>query len=213
MGGRGARSGGIKKLHASGNGGSGGSNFSNGLGFQNYRTGAEALGRQGKPMNIADAVNNANPHYDKTGMYSEFNENCQRCVVAYEARRRGYDVTAQPTYRGDTMSIDENWNKAFENPQPATVTSRAQVEVTMASYGSGARAVLSFDWKDGRSGHVINVEYNRGHITYLDPQVGGKYVGSELFSAISTTSNMKLTRVDNLNFSDGVKNAVTKDKW
>lgn len=213
MGGRGSSSsggGGLKTLTPGGGGGSK-QHFSNGLGFQNYKTGAEALGAQGKPMSMTAATMGANPHFSRD--YSEFSENCQRCVVANEARRRGYDVTAQPTYKNDTMPMGENWNKAFENPQPKVMATRRQVEVEMASYGNGARAVMTFGWKNSTSGHAISVEYNRGKITYLDPQVGGKYTASELYNSISKRGGITLTRVDNLKFSDNVKNAVTKDKW
>lgn len=213
MGGRGSSSsggGGLKTLRPGGGGGGGEQHFSDGLGFPNYKTGAEALGSQGKSMSMTQATIGANPHYSRD--YSEFSENCQRCVVANEARRRGYDVTAQPTYKNDKMPKGENWNKAFENPQPKQMTSRRQVEVEMASYGNGARAVMTFGWKDSTSGHAISVEYNRGKITYLDPQVGGKYTASELYKSISK-GQITLTRVDNLKFSDDVKHAVTKDKW
>ncbi len=214
MGGRGASSsggGGLKTLTPSGGGGGGKQHFSNGLGFENYETGAEALGVQGKTMSMTAAALGANPHYSRD--YSEFSENCQRCVVANEARRRGYDVTAQPTYKNDAMTMGENWNKAFENPQPKSMTSRRQVETEMASYGDGARAVMTFGWKNSSDGHAISVEYNRGKITYLDPQVGGKYVASTLYNSISKGRQITLTRVDNLKFSDDVKYAVTKDKW
>lgn len=213
MGGRGSSSsggGGLKTISPGGGGGGGKQHFSDGLGFPNYKTGADALGTQGKPMSMTQATTGTNPHYSRE--YSEFSENCQRCVVANEARRRGYDVTAQPTYKGDTMPNGENWNAAFENPQPKSMKSRSQVETEMASYGNGARAVMTFGWKGGRSGHAISVEYNKGKITYLDPQVGGKYVASELYKSISK-GNVILTRVDNLKFSDNVKHAVTKDKW
>ena len=214
MGGRGSSSGGggLKTTHPDGSGSSGKKNFSNGLGFPNYKTGDEALGKQGKPMSMTMATVGANPHYDKSGTYAEFNYNCQRCVVANEARRRGYDVTAQPTYKGDTMPHGENWNKAFVNPQPQSMSTRSQVETTMASYGNGARAVMTFGWKNGHDGHAITVEYNRGKITYLDPQLGSKYISSELYSQMSKNT-ITLTRVDNLKFSDDVKHAVTKDKW
>lgn len=218
MGGRGSSSskgggGGLKTVHT--NGGSFGGdtqNFSNGLGFPNYKTGAEALGPQGKPMSMSFAATGANPHYDRSGTYSEFNDNCQRCVVANEARRRGYDVTAQPTYKGDTMPQPEKWNKAFENPNPIQMKSRTQVETTMISYGNGARAVMTFNWNNGYSGHAISVEFNQGKITYLDPQAGSKYIPTELYNSIEK-GTITLTRVNNLKFSDDVKYAVTKDKW
>lgn len=40
----------------------------------------------------------------------EYMENCQRCVVAYEARRRGYNVIAKPRIlsRTDTLPYMTN---------------------------------------------------------------------------------------------------------
>ncbi len=54
-------------------------------------------------MSVKDAYAGANPYYDDTGSHAEYNMNCQRCVVAYELRRRGYDVVALPTYQGDNL--------------------------------------------------------------------------------------------------------------
>ena len=51
---------------------------------------------------MASAMLDTNPNYN--GDYKEFSENCQRVVVAYEARRRGYDVQAQPTFKGDELN-------------------------------------------------------------------------------------------------------------
>lgn len=49
---------------------------------------------RGKPMAHADADSGrVNPHY---GEGREYNINCQSCVVAYEARRRGYDLEVVP---------------------------------------------------------------------------------------------------------------------
>lgn len=40
-----------------------------------------------------DDLKNTNPNWQED---SPWDVNCQRCVSAYEARRRGYDVTAAP---------------------------------------------------------------------------------------------------------------------
>ena len=49
-----------------------------------------------------------------------YQNNCQRCVVTYEARRRGYDVHAKPYLfqRLDTLPFDDEengWPSVFEN--------------------------------------------------------------------------------------------------
>ena len=223
MGGRGAGSS-LKTLHPSGGGVHGGQ-YSKGLGFQNYDTLKDALGSKGKPISIKDSVEKANPHRDKSGEYKEFNENCQRCVVAYEARRRGYDVTAQPTYKGDTMPRTKNingqefgtWQGAFQNYKSENVSARKgkevreKIESRMASYGNGARGVVSVQWKKG-GGHVFNVEQTRSGLLYLDAQSGGKYDARELMAKIKT-NDVHLARIDNLKFSDRAKKSITKDKW
>lgn len=228
MGGRGSSSGGggggkLPKGHIGDipKGGSGGE-WSKGLGFQNYDTLKDAIGNKGKPMSIERAALGTNPHYDKTETYREFNENCQRAVVAYEARRRGYDVTAQPTYKGDPMpsQIHGNgrWQGAFQHAKREDVSgktesaARRNVNVKMASYGDGSRAVMSVKWRGADYGHVFNVEYNKGKIRYIDGQNGKEYNAREIYKKIELGS-VGLTRVDNLRFSDRAKKMVTKDKW
>ena len=49
-----------------------------------------------------------------------YRNNCQRCVVAYEARRRGYDVHAKPYLfqLADSLPYDDGesgWPSVFEN--------------------------------------------------------------------------------------------------
>lgn len=51
------------------------------------------LGGQGTPLSITDALKGANPRFAKGTQYAV---NCQRCVQAYELRRRGYNVEALP---------------------------------------------------------------------------------------------------------------------
>lgn len=170
----------------------------------------QALGEKGRPMSTERAVMRANPFYD--GSYGEYSENCQRAVIATEARMRGYDVIAQPTYDGDTMPSRTEWMKAFKGAKEdyvgkstASATQRA-VENQMKQYGDGSRAVLGLAWKGG-GGHVINVFQKNGKTYYYDGQIGAKYDPKELFSAIKT-KNTDLIRVDNLDFGSRAREAV-----
>lgn len=45
----------------------------------------KSIGKKGKPYSIDNALKNVNPNHSYE--YSEFSENCQRCVIAYELRR------------------------------------------------------------------------------------------------------------------------------
>ena len=220
---KGGGGGGVPELIPDPNGGGNANKepFSNtGVGMRELPTLKSALGTKSAAKSMDDATMNSNPYYD--GRYREFSENCQRAVIAYEARRRGYDVTAQPTFEGDilptTAHIGPNgernarWMGAFQGARPINVgksTAKATqkaVEDQMKQYGNGSRAILQVAWK-GTGGHVINVENRNGRIYYNDAQVHGRYNGSALFNAIKTGAT-NLVRVDNLKFSERAKKSV-----
>lgn len=215
FGGRGAGSGGGGGLPMSFPGGGGGSNRNGVMDAApgEMATAAEALGTQGRPMNVTTAVSGANPYYN---LGAEYQENCQRCVIATEARMRGYDVQALPTYENDTMPRNQEYLQNFIGATTNTIhrstanASRNEVERQMADMGNGARATMAFNWKGARSGHVINVMQTRGRTRYFDGQTGTEVSASHLFNAISTSGSrgIQLTRVDNLAFSDTVNRAV-----
>lgn len=212
MGGRGASSS-LPTAHPSGGGGSGGQ-WTGSPNVQGPTSLRAALGTKGKPMSINEAVRGANPYYD--GTYKEFSENCQRAVVAYEARRRGYDVTAQPTYEGDKLPqvvrSNGRWQGAFQGAKSENVSGanskavKNNVEAKMKEYGEGSRAVVGVQWKNG-GGHVFNVERKNGKTHYVDAQIGAKYNPSELFSKVKTNS-VRIVRTDNLKFSDRAKKSI-----
>lgn len=107
-------------------------------------------------------------------------KNCQRCVVAYELRRRGFDVTAAMRLaRNDKVA--DNWDKLFldydfvdigkniskNNPVDAV---RA-LENELISYGEGSRSVIDVAWQNGGL-HVFIAEVRGGKVVYVDPQTG-----------------------------------------
>lgn len=212
-------------LNPSGAGNS--SNFStstpNVLDYDNLR---QAIGQKGRVMSMENAAKGANPYYNPA--YGEFSENCQRCVVAYEMRRRGYDVTAQPSYKGDDMGRQLPYtaanNRKFLKLTGAFKGARTEgvgastgdktlknIENKMAGYGDGSRGILTFGWKRGNAGHAINVEYKGGKLHFNDAQVGGKYDGKALMKAIKTGS-VTLTRTDNLKVSERMKKSVEQKR-
>ena len=82
FGGRGA---GLPTAHPSGGGGGSSAEWTTTPNVNSPQTLRQALGTRGRAMSMEKAASGANPYYD--GSYREFSENCQRAVVAYEARR------------------------------------------------------------------------------------------------------------------------------
>lgn len=205
MGGRGSwsQSGGTFEVNPGSSGGSGAPEVV--IGPRIPGTLAEALGEQGKPMTPAEASAGTNPHYD--AHYDAYSSNCQRCVITYEARRRGYDVTALPTYSGDLLPSGGDYLKTLSNPKPVnTGKSVKRIQQELKSYGDGSRAIITVS--RGRNGHAFIAENNNGKISYIDPQTNKRYTNLSL----KRVSQSSVVRLDNQQFTDYAKNAFTRQK-
>ena len=157
---------------------------------------------RGEPMSREEANSgNANPNYSKGGGYTT---NCQTCVVAFEARLRGYDVQAKPYSKGSDMeALAKNTNAAWVDP----ATGKAVVQYKYSDHQDaglpatakqcrawlnenvepGARYTFSHGWK-GRSntGHIISVDKDSdGHLRLYDPQSGKTMTGKDVDSYLS----------------------------
>ena len=195
-------------------GGGGGGNGKEPITVQPFKiqpqTLKEGLGeKKGKPIGVQKAMEGANPFY-KGGAQGDFSENCQRCVVAYELRRRGYDVIALPTYSSDPLPYGSKWKGAFQKAKTIDVgstnpkTAQLNLEKQMKSFGNGSRGIVKIP------GHVFNVENIGGKITYLDAQTNTIYNSNNVFSRIGKkSSEIQLIRTDNLRISERAKKSVT----
>ena len=194
-------------------GGGGGGNGQEPITVQPFRpdpaTKEDALGEKGRAIGLVDAMEGANPFY-VGGAEGDFSENCQRAVVAYEARRRGYDVIAQPTYPGDTLPSGGTWMNAFEGAKIDHVgestpkKTQTNLEAKMHEYGNGSRCIVSIP------GHVFNAENVNGKIRYIDAQTNTVYNSKNVFSRLGRkSSEVSILRTDKLNFSDDIKKSVT----
>lgn len=56
------------------------------------------LGPRGKQKTVDEALAGSNPHYREG---REWQQNCQRCIYAYEMQRRGIVAVSTKTGRGD----------------------------------------------------------------------------------------------------------------
>lgn len=136
--------------------------------------------------------------------YREWRENCQRCVPAYEMRRRGYDVQASNRMaRNDVVA--NNWNHLFKGQTWTNVSARTReqairsLEEEIARHEDGARFEVCVMW-NGRSGHVFVAELQGGEIVYVCPQTNNTdYTGwMDRFSPRDLT----VARIDNLEFDE-----------
>lgn len=129
--------------------------------------------KKSKPFSIENATKNANIDYDKGIGYQV---NCQRCVQAYELRRRGYDVTAKDS-KFDFLEPIKTGSECFEfsNGEPAYFAysmTRRTVQKNLQKAPDGSRFGIYLQWKDNGYAHVFIAEKSKGEIRYIDPQNG-----------------------------------------
>ena len=154
------------------------------------------------------ALERTNPHFSES---RDYQENCQRCIWAYELQRRGYDVEALPTYKGDDLPRNGNWKGIIKNHdswrneeyvgQRYGQTNSIKTEITnitdaMNNWGDGSRAVVRVAWKNSRSGHVYNIENRNGVIKAYDGQTG-KNVNLREYLGKARRGYTSLVRTDN----------------
>lgn len=180
-----------------------------------------AVGEKGKPLSMKQAYSGANPYFSHD--FREYSENCQRVVVAYELRRRGYKVTALPTYKGDSLPYrtkgdNGRWMGAFQHAKTIDVGASRRskailnLESKMKEWGSGSRAVVRVTW-NGKNGygHVFNVENHNGKMYYIDSQIG-KRVSINNYMSFARPKELRLIRTDNLRISNRAKKSVTPER-
>lgn len=154
--------------------------------------------------------------------------NCQRVAVAYELRRRGFDVGAKGndkrpgTKQYTRTDLQLVWRKEWIGPggeQRApgsvgavevqrnwtyvTVTDRlARLEEIVRSWPPGARGWVTNVWSGG-GGHVWNVERKAdGTIVWLDAQPGHVLDAAEIARYVRDSQTIHVMRVDDLEPAD-----------
>ena len=143
-----------------------------------------------------DALRNANPNYWKDVAYRN---NCANCVVAYEMRKRGYDVVARPTTHNHILS--NNPELAWINAEIINTTDSGLKDIIkeMIKWGNHSRAEVAVMWNK-QQGHVFVAENIDENIRFIDPQNGTVIKETEFEKAVE---NMTLFwRIDNLEISD-----------
>ena len=161
-----------------------------------------ALNRKATFMGPNEDMAACNPKYSKGGVYKK---NCISCALAYDLRRRGYDVEAASIdttsvtngslpvqlgfYKGEKLEIFEVPN----NPDVAVKQFTNQI----LKYGDRSRGMLRIRWKNG-DGHAAVWEVDDGSVAIRDPQNNTMVDLSDYMSRAKTfyyfrTDNLELT--------------------
>ena len=144
----------------------------------------------GSPSNPVRAVGakdspNTNPNYASGLIYKN---NCQTCVVAMEARIRGYANEAQGLNDfGKKLSYDSRL--AWIDPKtgrfpdyieiPRGTTYRNLEKRLNNLVEDNARYTIQWGWGRSNDGHIVSLFKTDGKILVIDPQSGDQYDSKE----------------------------------
>ena len=177
-----------------------------------------------KATTLDEDMEAVNPIYH-TNNKSHYNENCGACTIAYDLRRRGYDVAAvdEDTYRksGGTLNdlvdcyddaklIDMSYIARKYNISEKSSTGHPTKELVscmekeMLSEGDGARGNFLTVWSLG-GGHSISWEVENGEIVYRDCQTNEKV---ELDKWLGMSDEFYYFRTDNLTPNERIEDYV-----
>ena len=149
-----------------------------------------------------------NPNYNEGTIWQE---NCQRCVPAYEMRRRGYDVTAEscPKY-GDNLTYD--YSSVWKNPKifHCKGDGRKDIENKMKEWGDGARVQIRVLWHN-TYGHTFVAEQVDGKTIFMDPQNPSIDASKHLCDALRDKT--EFFRIDNLDVNDSILLCCKRRKY
>lgn len=169
-----------------------------------------------KPMTREQANNkNANPLFGSSKAYGV---NCQSCVIAFEARLRGFDVSAKPNYKianSSAMKLAKDqslaWKHNITGLHPIFKYSTKQgydlYNWLNQNVKDNQRFVFNYKYTNnaGRTtGHIISLDKtHNGKLRFYDPQTGDLYLGSDVRRLLKTKNILKsgLLRVDNCTFN------------
>lgn len=115
-----------------------------------------------------------NPNF-VTGRWG-YTQNCQRCVQAYEFRRRGYNVIATERPIKDNAIVwgCECFTDANGNPVKFVFEQTpSMIKRVLDSAPDGSRYTIYVQWEGwGNGAHVFVAEKENGVVHYIDPQIG-----------------------------------------
>lgn len=166
-----------------------------------------------KEMTPEEDLKVINPLYNDYKADSRMN--CVNCSIAYDLRRRGYDVQASEAAFGkstnETLSFYKNAelstdlitspNKVVNNPRsPVVKNYRDSAKKAIADVPDNTRGVLLVAWAQAPgAGHCVAYDKTNGVFNIRDAQIGKTITGEKKISRyIDTTYEWQMFRTDNL---------------
>ena len=153
-----------------------------------------------KELTIKEDLKHINPAYKD--FYENTKHNCVLCSVAYDMRRRGYDVSAQKARFGygdnDTASFYKNGKFVdipYEKGLFASSKTFKKVESELSKQGNGARGFIHVGWNGG-GGHSMAYEVTPKGIQVIDSQ--SAKANKSLKDIVNRSYDMTYMRTDNL---------------
>lgn len=118
----------------------------------------------------------------------KYRVNCQTCVVAFEARMRGYNVQATGNTKEENSmnyKLSKDVRKAYIDPETGAMpkflgkfeqinTDKRVAKFLDETVKEGERYNFSVNWKYG-SAHIVSVFRENGKLVIYDPQSNKKY--------------------------------------
>ena len=134
-----------------------------------------------------------NPMYGDTTASS--NNNCCLCTIAYDLRRRGFDVIARQRAPIDLLydisSEDVLW--MYPKAKEVKTGSLRRFVEALREEPDGSRGAAFASWADAGGGHVVAYEIEHGKPVLYDAQSGTRYTNVEsLFDKVINTSFIRL---------------------
>jgi SPP1 gp7 family putative phage head morphogenesis protein len=191
--------------------------------------------KRGKPMTRKEADSgDANFYY---GTNDGYGINCQTCVVSFEARLRGYNVTAKPNTKGSMLEeLSYNTSLAWIDPKTGTQPKYILPDFELRQnthqpeeylgflhrrIKPKERYTFQFGWKYSRSGHIVSLDRDsKGLLRIYDPQIDKTYTGDDeimnylLRIKITSGRPPKILRIDNLGFNKQVVDYIFQEsEW
>lgn len=185
------------------------------------------LKTRGNPMTFEQADSgHVNPNFVPKPPHNKYSMNCQTCVVAFEARQRGYDVEARPyddTGPAYYLAKDPSlaWIDPRTNKKPEYIYNpnlrdpESYLNFVKETVKLGKRYTIQILYKN-EGGHIVNIDRDlQGNLRIKDNQVSNKYDGytadyngdSEVLQFLQDARYdnadvvPKLLRIDNMKFN------------
>lgn len=167
-------------------------------------------------MTAAEDMERVNPAFKNWDKNTK--NNCVLCSMAFELRRRGYDVQANKATSGyNQEELAKDWFTGAKSKTSKsgledhefqhgnfTLDKTRQKEMiddtlsTLKSQKDGARGTLGIVWNGTTSGHSISYAVENGEVSIYDTQSNEKFIGDKAAEKyLKKTSRINVIRLDN----------------